>query len=134
MRNSLLVAAILFVACRAAPVLASDHVVTALTGPFRFEPPTLIIAPGDTVTFVNGGGFHNVRSDDGSVIVFRCANGCDGAGGNGNPNSDPWSATVSFPIAGVAPYHCEIHGSNGGGMHGTITVDEGLIFEDGFDS
>ena len=109
----------------AGPVLAEDHTVTAFAGPFRFEPAELTIAPGDTVTFVNGGGFHNVVSDPGSIVAFRCADGCDGDGGNGDPSSIDWSATVAFPEAGTAPYFCEVHGAPGGvGMAGLITVVE----------
>ena len=32
----------------------------------RFQPESLTINAGDTVTFVNGGGFHNVVADDNS--------------------------------------------------------------------
>jgi len=103
---------------------AVDHQVQTLTSPNRFEPSTLTIAPGDTVTFSNGGGFHNVVSDTGAMVQFRCADGCDGVGtGNGNPSADPWTATVTFPDEGVEAFHCEIHGADGGiGMSGTITV------------
>jgi|GEM_PF-1574439 len=106
---------------------AEDHIVTA-TPQRTFDPPTLTIAVGDTVTFVNGGGFHNVVSDTGVVPAFRCANGCDGdgAGGNGDADDNAWEATVTFSTAGSVPYHCEIHGGNGGaGMSGTITVGGG---------
>ena len=98
---------------------AEDFTVTA-TPDRTFDPPTLTINVGDTVTFVNGGGFHNVASMDGAVTTFRCADGCDGDGGNGDASSDPWTATVVFPTAGSVPYECEIHG--GQGMQGTITV------------
>lgn len=108
----------------ASSAFAVDHTVTASN--FQFDPPTLTINVGDTVTFVNGGGFHNVLSDTDSVISFRCANGCDGDGGNGDPASNSWSATVLFSTAGTAPYHCEIHGvDGGGGMAGTITIVNG---------
>ena len=101
---------------------AVDHIVTAL--PARtFDPPTLTIDVGDTVTFVNGGGFHNAQSDDGSITTFRCANGCDESGGNGDPDDNDWSGTVTFPTAGTVLYHCEQHGGNGGaGMSGSITI------------
>jgi plastocyanin len=99
---------------------AGNHTITA-TPQRTFDPPTLTIAVGDTVTFVNGGGFHNVLSDDDSVIAFRCANGCDETGGNGDPSSDPWEATVTFPSAGSAPFHCEIHGTS---MSGVITIGD----------
>ena len=121
----LAVPAILAVAFTAIPAHAADHIVTAFAGPFRFEPADLTIAPGDTVTFVNGGGFHNVVSDPGAIVTFRCAEGCDGDGGNGDPSSADWSATVAFPEVGSAPYFCEIHGAAGGvGMAGLITVAE----------
>src|SRR5947209_5073788 len=86
-----------------------------------FSPSAMTINVGDTITFTNVGGttaMHNVVADDGS---FRCANGCDGAGGNGAPASNQWHATVTFNKAGVFNYHCENHGVQG--MTGTITVN-----------
>jgi plastocyanin len=86
-----------------------------------FNPQTLTIQPGDTVSFSNLGGFHNVVADDGS---FRCARGCDGDGnnGNGNASSAIWRASVTFPRAGKFGYFCEPHGGPGAGMFGTIIV------------
>lgn len=105
---------------------AVDHPVTVgANGGFTFSPATLTIAAGDTVTWTNPGSTapHNVRSDAGSVTNFRCANGCDGAGGNGTPSAAAWTATVAFPTAGTIPFYCEIHGGPGGvGMSGSITV------------
>jgi len=101
---------------------ATNHVVTAQPD-MTFSPSAININAGDTVTFKNGGGTHNVTSDPGSVTAFRCANGCDGAGGNGNPSGAAWSATVTFPTAGTIHYYCEPHGApGGGGMSGVITV------------
>src|SRR4249919_3874948 len=100
---------------------AENHIVTA--SGMSFSPKNLAINAGDTVTFQNNGGLHNAASDGGSVTMFRCANGCDGAGGNGAPSSGAWSATVTFPTAGTVRYYCEIHGAPGGiGMAGTITI------------
>jgi plastocyanin len=110
-------------------VTASATDFTVIARPNRtFDPPALTINVGDTVTFVNdpdGPGFHNATSDPGAVTPFRCANGCDGdgAGGNGDPDSNLWTATVTFPTAGTIGYHCEIH--EGSGMVGTITVNGG---------
>ncbi len=85
-----------------------------------FMPKFLSIAPGDTVVFVNKGGFHNVKADDNS---FRCARGCDGQpGGSGAPSSSIWVASVTFPSAANIGYYCEIHGQPGKGMYGTINV------------
>jgi plastocyanin len=101
---------------------AANHLVTANTD-MTFKPATLTIVAGDTVTFHNNGGIHNVKSDPGAVTSFRCANGCDGAGGNGNLSSAAWSATVRFPTVGTIGYFCERHGAAGGiGMAGRIIV------------
>lgn len=82
-----------------------------------FSPATLTISAGDTVTFINQGGFHNVAADDGS---FRCAQSCIGSGGD--PSYVLWSSTVTLASPGTLGYHCEIHGAAGQGMFGTITV------------
>lgn len=104
-------------------VAATNHVVTIGGNGFTFSPDPVNIGAGDTVTFENPSGFnHNVVSDPGAVTAFRCANGCDGAGGSGAPSTSQWSATVAFPTPGVIGYFCEIHGGPGVGMHGTINV------------
>jgi len=86
-----------------------------------FSPQTLTINVGDSVTFTNKGGVHNVVADDGS---FRCARGCDGdgKGGSGNATSSSWIAKVTFDTPGTVGYFCETHGMPGQGMYGTILV------------
>jgi len=87
-----------------------------------FNPPHITVNVGDTVTFQNAGGTHNVVSDDGTT--FRCANGCDASGGNGNPSDAQWNASVTITPAMAGhqiAYHCEVHGAMG--MVGTITVN-----------
>ena len=88
-----------------------------------FNPQTVTIQPGDTVTFANLGGFHNVFADNGA---FRCARGCDGdgRGGNGTPSGTAWQATVAFPNTGRFGYFCEPHGAPGQGMFGTVIVQQ----------
>jgi plastocyanin len=90
-----------------------------------FTPATINASVGDTVTFTNVGspaGFHNVRSD-GPTMTFRCAQGCDGAGGNGAPSSTNWTSTITLTTAGSITFYCEVHGApNGTGMAGTINV------------
>ena len=82
-----------------------------------FSPRTVTIFAGGTVTFTNAGGNHNVTGPG-----FRCANGCDGdgAGGNGNPATNAWTVTITFPAAGSNGYSCEVH--VGVGMTGTVNV------------
>ena len=83
-----------------------------------FNPPVVNAHVGDTITFVNlGYAPHNVDADDGS---FRCANGCDGAGGDGTPSEAGWTSVVTLTQAGTINYHCDVHGAMG--MTGTINV------------
>jgi plastocyanin len=87
-----------------------------------FSPSMVTVNPGDTVTFTNAGGApHNVHADDDS---FRCAAGCDGAGGNGTPSADAWTSTITITQAAgtTIAYHCDIHGSMG--MTGSIVVQD----------
>jgi plastocyanin len=79
--------------------------------PVCFSPLTQIIAVGDSVTFFiyfDGGaaGPHNVVADDGS---FRCAQGCDGQGGDGTPRdyTSRWQFTLTFDKPGIVSYHDE---------------------------
>ena len=106
---------------------AVNHNVTVApnNNPFSFSPATLSIAAGDTVTwtYAGGGTPHNVQSDPDAVTQFRCANGCDGVGGgNGDPSSTNWTATITLTAANTIQYYCEIHGAPGQGMSGTINV------------
>ena len=110
---------LLATALLATPLLAANHTVEARPDN-TFSPSNLTIEMGDTVTFVNAGGFHNVAASNGS---FRCAEGCDGQGGNGDPSSSAWSATVTFNNVGTVDYVCEVHA--GLGMAGTIVVQQG---------
>lgn len=108
-------------------VLASVHAQSAqwfvLSGgaSVAFVPQFLTIQAGDSVTFLNLGGYHNVVADDGA---FRCAHGCDddGVGGSGTPSSDLWFSTITLQAPGQVGYFCEPHGSPGEGMYGSITV------------
>src|SRR5215203_4045694 len=91
----------------AAPSRATNHNVTV--GPdTAFHPSTLTIDAGDTVTWTNSGGHHNVHADDGSF-------------GN-SVSSSAWTFTRTFPSAGTVGYHCQEHGGPSVGMFGTIIV------------
>jgi plastocyanin len=106
-----------------ASIAAHANVAIVIVGgnSLAFSPQTTDINVGDTVTFLNFGGLHNVVADDGS---FRCAHGCDndGHGGSGAPSSQRWQVSVTFPNAGTVGYFCETHGMPGSGMFGTINV------------
>lgn len=104
----------------------TNHTVRVVNN--RFVPDDLAIQAGDSVTWTNEGMNHNVVADDGS---FRCANGCDGEGGDGDTASNAWSFTRTFATPGTVPYFCEAHGSAGGlGMAGTVVVESGTGGDD----
>lgn len=127
----LILAAFVMAASANPAAQAEEHMVFAQPNN-TFEPSELTIEEGDTVTWSNNGGFHNVRADD---DAFRCADGCDGKGGNGDPSSGMWSFSLVFADVGSIPYYCEVHGApNGVSMSGVVEVLEGPIFEDGFES
>jgi plastocyanin len=76
------------------PALAKDISVTISN--FAFAPEMTTIAPGDTVTFVNGDDtIHSVVADDGSFHS-------DGLDTNDK-------ARFSFAKTGAFGYHCGLH-------------------------
>jgi plastocyanin len=83
---------------------------TAMTMHGSFEPQELQITAGQTVIWINNGSMHHtVTADDGS---FR------------SPFIEPGgSYEHTFLKPGRYPYHCVLHGSEGGaGMSGVIIV------------
>lgn len=87
----------------------------------NFSPANISIQAGDTVRWENLGAMnHNVASTDLNYL-FRCADGCDDTGGNGNPLGNGWISEVTFHKSnGSIPYVCEPH--VGFGMTGSIAV------------
>lgn len=124
-RSALVSVALLLAACGSvkSPTEPQGGGHSVAVSNFQFTPSQLTVAVGDTVTWTNDGGFHNVAADDAS---FRCAEGCDREGGDGAPSAAAWSFTRTFTTPGVVRYYCEVHGAPGGsGMSGTIVVTGG---------
>jgi plastocyanin len=96
---------------------AANHNVTVGGSGLRFTPNQLTIQMGDTVTFSNAGGVHNVASQAGA---FRCANTCSGNGANAS--SSNWVAVITFNNPGAFDFYCDVHGAPGEGMSGSLTV------------
>lgn len=98
-----------------------------------FTPSEQTIVQGDSVTFINAGGVHNVRADDNS---FWCADDCSL---HRSPSANAWSQTIEFDFVRTIGYYCEQHGTPpigakpGTGMRGTIIVVADSVFENGFD-
>lgn len=94
------------------PASAADQSVQATPGN-TFEPADVEIDVGDKVTFSNGGGFHNVKFDDGSFDQPA------------DPSFTTWSVERTFDQPGVHRYYCEAHGGpDGQGMSGVVRVKD----------
>jgi plastocyanin len=88
---------------------AADHAIVA-SGRV-FTPADVTITQGDTVTWSNADGTHNVRFEDGSFTMPAA------------PDSSPWSVSRAFSTVGVFRYYCELHGYPGGiDMSGAVYV------------
>ncbi|MFL6263817.1 MAG: Calx-beta domain-containing protein [Thermoanaerobaculia bacterium] len=105
-------AALLFLAALLAALPARGATVSVSVGgnDLAFHPAVVHVHPGDTVTWTNAGGFHNVKADDNSF---------------GNPQSaDAWTFSRTFTTLGTVGYHCEVHGGPSSGMFGTVIVED----------
>jgi plastocyanin len=72
------------------------------------------VTQGESVTWHNNGGTHNVHFDDDSYIMPNPA------------SSAGWTVSRTFNTPGTFRYYCDIHGGPGGaGMAGTVTVSPG---------
>jgi plastocyanin len=81
-------------------------------GSNRFEPASVTVPVGTTVTWTWVGGFHDVTP-----------NGTPGFTGSGQPVSAPHTFSQTFSTAGTYLYFCSVHGSATAGMRGTIVVE-----------
>ncbi len=89
---------------------ANANVWTVDVANFQFTPSLLNILQGDTVDWINSGGFHNVRHI------------CDPSQFANEPSEAPWTYRFIFNVpVGNYPYICDIHPS---AMTGTIIVGQ----------
>lgn len=76
-----------------------------------FTPSQLSITEGDSVTFSNAGGAHNVHFEEDVDAAFP-------------PQQDAWSFTRTFSAPGTYRYFDDAHGGRGGlDMAGVIVVN-----------
>lgn len=103
----------------AVPALASDAAVTA-TPDNIFAPKSVTVSSGDSVTWMNGGGEHNVKFEDGQFEQPP-----EPAAPESWPAAPP---RRRFTVPGTYRYYCENHGGPGGdGMSGTVTVTQASV-------
>jgi plastocyanin len=101
------------VAVLAFPASASAATVNVRASGVNFSPPSLTIAPGDTVKWTNDGGQHNVHFEDGQFQQPMSP-------------STVWPDPVqrTFASEGRFAYFCDQHKDFG--MTGVITVKAGV--------
>ncbi|MEA2602156.1 MAG: hypothetical protein QOF89_3148 [Acidobacteriota bacterium] len=92
-----------------APLWGANVDVTVGGSGTIFSPATVDVHVGDTVTWHNAGGFHNVAADNGSFSNAQ--------------SSSAWTFSHTYTSAGTFGYHCQVHGGPGSGMFGTVHVD-----------
>ena len=90
------------------------------TGSFYFTPSNLQINVGDTVTWINDGGTHNVNFDSSSISGNSFNNPESFIS---NPTNDSIIYSHIFNILGFYNYDCSVSNHAQLGMIGTITVD-----------
>jgi plastocyanin len=111
----------LFLACIVVPsslAMAKEHTVKEVSAPgtkkpYYFEPATMTIQPGDTVTFVNvQNEMHNVMFDSvPKTLVDDMIMG---------PDQEKVGARWSYTFTVPGTYHCHPHEALG--MRGTLIV------------
>jgi plastocyanin len=101
-------AAIAALALFAGPASSASQTVTA-TSNDTFVAKYVTVSPGETVTFQNGGGEHNVAFDLGPRLNA--------------PDLSSWVVSRTFAAPGAYAYYCQIHGAPGvSGMAGVVYV------------
>jgi plastocyanin len=110
-RSICLLTGVLVAAFTPASSLAASQTVNA-TPSLQFSPNSVVIDQGDTVTWNNTGGLHNVHFDDNSFIMPA------------SPSTAAWSVSRTFSAPGMFRYYCQVHGGpNGSGMSGVVWVN-----------
>ncbi|MAW30829.1 MAG: hypothetical protein CMD15_02855 [Flavobacteriales bacterium] len=103
----------------------SSHIINA--GMMYYSPSVLTINIGDTVHWINDGGFHNVNFDINSISGLSFNNPESFIS---DPTSDTEIYTHVFNIPGNYEYDCSVYGHASSGMTGTIIVNSvNQIFE-----
>ena len=89
-----------------------DGVYTVYAGNMYYNPTTITINRGDSITFINEGGFHDFYTTSGPVELSL------------NPCSGPCTiGTLVFEVAGEYDYICSIGSHAEQGMIGAIIVN-----------
>ena len=124
MRNILLlfIALFGFGYAQAQDCSGADH--TVLAGNYYYNPSTLTITAGESIAFLNEGGFHNVNGET-STITSTTWNNPESfsLGANSGSAGGVCMGTVTLNTPGTYNYDCSIGSHAANGMVGTIVVE-----------
>lgn len=97
----------------------NSRIVIVSAGALVFEPASVTISKGDTVTWTNNAGFpHNIVFDEDAVPAGVNA---DALSNEDYLNAPGETVTRKFDVAGEYNYYCEPH--QGAGMQGKVIVN-----------
>ena len=99
---------------------------TVSAGNFYFYPMNFNINIGDTVHWVNDGGFHNVNFDINTLSGASFNNPVSFAS---TPTNDVEMYSHVFTVAGIYDYDCSVGSHAANGMVGSIIVNSASSFE-----
>lgn len=99
----------------------TNHTVTTV-GSTAFSPNNLTITVGDTVTWVNAGGTHNVN---GTQATFP-SNPVSFGGFSPSSGAPEWPFSFVFTVPGTYSFQCDPHSGN---MNGTVQVNSAPIMD-----
>jgi plastocyanin len=99
---------------------------TVSAGNFYYTPQILTINLGDTVHWLNDGGFHNVNFDVNSISGASFNNPVSFAS---TPTNDVEMYSYVFTVAGSYDYDCSVGSHAANGMVGSIIVNSASSFE-----
>ena len=106
--------------------LSAQNSYTVNAGNFYYYPMTFNINIGDTVHWVNDGGFHNVNFDVNSISGTSFNNPVSFAS---TPTNDVEMYSYVFTVAGSYDYDCSVGSHAANGMVGSIIVNSASGFE-----
>ncbi len=95
-------------------------VMVGANGSLTFQPQSLTVKVGDTVTWVWAGSGHSVVSGSGCTADDKFCSPSDSSCGSTPTSASGAMYSHTFTQAGTFPYFCKPHCS--AGMTGTITV------------
>ena len=106
--------------------LNAQNSFTINSGNFYYTPQLLTINLGDTVHWINDGGFHNVNFDINTLSGSSFNNPVSFVS---TPTNDVEMYTYVFTVAGNYDYDCSVGSHAANGMVGTIIVNASSSLE-----